>query len=80
MLPGLWQILTSLGVFASVRSLPRTVALAGAFYFLAGFAVLLLGSVSHALSPWTMGLPFAVGQALMAGILYFATGDSDVED
>ena len=80
MLPGLWQILTSLGVFASARSLPRTVALAGAFYFLAGFAVLLLGSVSHALSPWTMGLPFAVGQALMAGILYFATGDSDVED
>ncbi|WP_284422147.1 MULTISPECIES: hypothetical protein [unclassified Bradyrhizobium] len=80
MLPGLWQILMSLGVFASVRSLPRSVALAGAFYFLAGFAALLLGSISHELSPWTMGLPFAVGQALMAGILYFATGDSDVED
>ncbi|UFZ02298.1 hypothetical protein LQG66_23745 [Bradyrhizobium ontarionense] len=80
MLPGLWQILTSLGVFASVRSLPRTVALAGAFYFLAGFAVLLLGSATHSLSPWTMGLPFAIGQGLMAGILYFATGDSDVED
>ncbi|MGJ4926366.1 hypothetical protein ACQR1I_00045 [Bradyrhizobium sp. HKCCYLS2038] len=80
MLPGLWQILMSLGVFASVRSLPRTVALAGAFYFLAGFAVLVFGSVTHLLSPWTMGLPFAVGQALMAGILYFATGDSDVED
>ncbi|CAL80708.1 conserved hypothetical protein; putative membrane protein [Bradyrhizobium sp. ORS 278] len=79
-LPGLWQILMSLGVFASVRSLPRSVALAGAFYFIAGFAVLLLGSLTHQLSPWTMGLPFAVGQALMAGILYFATGDSDVED
>jgi len=26
LLPGLWQVLTSLGVFASVRSLPRTVA------------------------------------------------------
>jgi hypothetical protein len=80
MLPGLWQILMSLGVFASVRSLPRTVALAGAFYFLAGFAVLLFGSATHSLSPWTMGLPFAVGQGLMACILYFATGDSDVED
>src|SRR3954451_8064761 len=80
MLPGLWQILMSLGVFASVRSLPRTVALAGAFYFLAGFAVLLVGSATHSLSPWTMGLPFAIGQGLMAGILYFATGDSDVED
>ena len=26
-LPGLWQVLVSLGVFASVRSLPRSVAL-----------------------------------------------------
>ena len=79
MLPGLWQILTSLGVFASVRSLPRTVALAGAWYFLAGFAVLLFASTRHMLSPWTMGLPFAVGQALMAAILYFASGETDAE-
>src|SRR6201994_3254863 len=80
MLPGLWQLLTSLGVFASVRSLPRTVALAGAWYFLAGFAVLLLASTTHTLSPWTMGLPFAIGQGLMAAILYFASGEADVED
>jgi hypothetical protein len=44
MLPGLWQVLVSLGVFASVRSLPRTVAFAGAWYFVAGFASLLLAS------------------------------------
>ena len=80
MLPGLWQVLTSLGVFASVRSLPRTVALAGGWYFLAGFAVLVLASTTHSLSPWTMGLPFAIGQALMAAILYFASGEADVED
>lgn len=80
MLPGLWQVLTSLGVFASVRSLPRTVALAGAWYFLAGFAVLLFASTNHVLSPWTMGLPFAIGQALMAAILYFASGEADAED
>jgi hypothetical protein len=80
MLPGLWQVLTSLGVFASVRSLPRSVALAGAWYFLAGFAVLLFASTHHVLSPWTMGLPFAIGQALMATILYFASGEADAED
>jgi hypothetical protein len=80
MLPGLWQILVSLGVFASVRSLPRSVAFAGAWYFVAGFTVLLLSSQSHTLSPWAMGLPFAVGQALMATILYFASGELDVED
>jgi hypothetical protein len=80
MLPGLWQVLVSLGVFASVRSLPRTVALAGAWYFVAGFAVLILASQSHALSPWTMGLPFVAGQSLMAAILYFASGETDAED
>lgn len=80
MLPGLWQVLVSLGVFASVRLLPRTMALAGGWYFVAGFTVLLLGSQSHTLSPWTMGLPFAFGQWLTAAILYFASGDSDAED
>jgi hypothetical protein len=80
MLPGLWQVLVSLGVFASVRSLPRTVALAGAWYFVAGFAILMLASDSHALSPWTMGLPFVIGQSLMAAVLHFASGETDVEN
>jgi hypothetical protein len=79
LLPGLWQVLVSLGVFASVRTLPRSVALAGAWYFVAGFTVLLIASQTHALSPWTMGLPFVIGQSLMAAILYFASGGSDVE-
>jgi len=80
MLPGLWQILVSLGMFASVRSLPRTVAFAGAWYFVAGFVVLLIASQNHALSPWTMGLPFVIGQALMATVIYFASGESDGEE
>jgi hypothetical protein len=80
MLPGLWQVFVSLGVFASVRSLPRTVAIGGAWYFVAGFATLLLASQSHALSPWTMGMPFVIGQLLMAAILHFASGETDAED
>jgi hypothetical protein len=80
MLPGLWQLLVSLGISASARSLPRTVMLAGAWYFVAGFATLMLASETHALSPWTMGLPFVVGQFLMAAILHFASGDIDAED
>jgi hypothetical protein len=80
LLPGLWQVLVSLGIFASVRSLPRTVAFAGAWYFVAGFGCLLLASQNHALSPWTMGLPFVIGQLLMAAILHFASGVHDVED
>ena len=73
-------VLVSLGVFASVRSLPRNVAIAGGWYFVSGFVVLLLASQSHALSPWTMGLPFVIGQSLMATILYFASGGSDAEE
>ena len=80
LLPGLWQVLVSLGVFASVRSLPRSVAIAGAWYFVAGFVVLLIASQNHALSPWTMGLPFVIGQALMATVIYFASGESDGEE
>jgi len=80
MLPGLWQLLVSLGISASARSLPRTVMLGAAWYFVAGFATLMLASENHALSPWTMGLPFVIGQLVMAAILHFASGDLNGED
>jgi hypothetical protein len=80
LLPGLWQVLVSLGIFASIRLLPRTVALAGAWYFVSGFLVVVIASQTHTLSPWTMGLPFLIGQSLMAAILHVASGDHDVED
>lgn len=80
MLPGLWQLLVALGVFASVRSLPRQIMLVGAWYFVAGVGVLIVASDSHALSPWMMGLPFAVGQLLMAAVLHLASGEPHGED
>lgn len=80
LLPGLWQVLVGIGVFASVRTLPRSIALGGAWYFLAGFFTLLLASQDHLLSPWTMGLPFALGQTLIAALLHVASGDVDAED
>ena len=64
----------------TLKTYSRTVAFGGAWYFVAGFATLLLASHSHALSPWAMGLPFVVGQLLMAAILHFASGETDVED
>lgn len=79
MLPGLWQLLVSLGLFASVRSLPRGVTLAAAWYFVAGIGVLMLSSDDRLLSPWTMGVPFVVGQLLLAGIMHLASGPGDEE-
>ena len=77
LLPGLWQILVGLGIFASFRSLPRGVALAGGWYVAAGLAALALASETRTLSPWAMGAPFAIGQFLLAVIMHFAASDDD---
>jgi hypothetical protein len=78
LVPGLWLILVSLGIFAAARSLPRAIALAGAWYLLAGFTVLLFAAGDQTLSPWHMGLPFAVGQLLVAAIVHRASEATNV--
>jgi hypothetical protein len=79
MLPGIWQVIFSLGVFASCRFLPRPMMLAGAWYLLTGVACLALAD-ARALSPWAMCIPFAAGQLLVAGILFSATPRGEGED
>jgi|KBSMisStaDraftv2_1062788.scaffolds.fasta_scaffold08885_5 hypothetical protein len=77
MLPGIWQLIFSLGVFSSCRFLPRPMLAAGAWYLLTSLVCIALGD-SRALSPWTMGISFGVGQSLVAGILLFtAQGGGD---
>lgn len=77
MLPGLWQILVGLGLFASSRILPRAVQGVGAWYLLAGLAVIAVSAGTQSLSPWTMGLPFVAGQAALAAIVHRAAGGAD---
>lgn len=69
-LPGIWQLLIALGIFSSLNFLPKPIMVAALWYFLAGTAVLFLGSLSQNLSPWMMGIPFAIGQWIMALILF----------
>jgi hypothetical protein len=69
MLPGLWQIVFSLGIFSSCRFLPRPVIAVGAWYLLTGLGCLSLAG-ERALSPWTMGVAYGVGQGMLAGVLY----------
>ena len=64
MLPGLWELIFSLGVFASCRFLPRQMFAVGVWYLAAGLFCLAAGSTTQALSPWSMGVPFGVGQLL----------------
>ena len=70
MLPGIWQIIFSLGVFSSCRFLPRPMVAAGAWYLLSGLTCIALGD-NRALSPWAMGVPYGAGQLLVAGVLFF---------
>ncbi len=71
MLPGLWQLLFSLGVFSSCRFLPRTMMGVGVWYLVAGLICLVVQSGSKAFSPWEMGIPFGIGQLLVAFVLHY---------
>jgi hypothetical protein len=71
MLPGLWQVLFSMGVFASSRFLPRPMFAVGVWYLAAGLTCLALGVGERSFSPWAMGVPFGIGQLLVAALLQF---------
>ena len=71
LLPGLWQLLFSLGVFASCRFLPRATFWVGVWYLTCGMSCIALGRGEWACSPWEMGIPFGLGQLLVAGVLQF---------
>jgi hypothetical protein len=79
MLPGLWQLVFSLGFIASCRCLPRPLLAVGVWYLGAGLASLALANGDRAFSPLAMAVPFGAGQLLMAAILYCCAGDTDAE-
>jgi hypothetical protein len=78
MLPGLWQVIFSLGVFSSCRFLSRPMLASGVWYLLSGLTCIALAD-GRALSPWAMGIPYGVGQLLVAGILYFTAEEGGDE-
>jgi len=79
MLPGLWSILFSLGIFASWRLLPKAVFWIAVHYLIAGILCLMFAKGANAFSPWAMALPFGLGQLVAAGILYWTLERSDGE-
>jgi hypothetical protein len=78
MIPGIWQVIFSLGVFSSCRFLPRPMLAAGAWYLLTGLVCISLGG-NRALSPWAMGIPYGAGQLLVAAILLFSAHEGTDE-
>jgi hypothetical protein len=53
-------------------------AVAGGWYLLTGLSCLALAD-NRALSPWAMGLPYAAGQLIVAGILLFDSQEAKDE-
>ena len=76
MIPGLWQIVFSLGVFSSCRFLPRAMVMAGAWYLLTGLICVAFADI-RAFSPWAMAIPYGIGQLLVAAILFFTAEAGD---
>src|SRR4051812_33171663 len=70
LLPGLWVVTFSLGIFASCRHLPPHIVVVATYYLLAGVACRAMAREAHALSPWAMAGTFGVGQLLTAAVLY----------
>jgi hypothetical protein len=79
MLPGLWQIIFALGVFASCRCLPRPMLLVGAWFLLTGLACIALGDV-RALAPATMSGAYAIGMTLVAAIHHLSAQKASTDE
>lgn len=77
LLPGLWAIMFSLGVFASRRMLPRAIMLVAAHYLITGLLCIALGHDGPFFPAWTMALTFGAGQFMAAGILYWSLERKD---
>lgn len=70
LLPGMWGVIFSLGVFASSRLLPRPIFFVALYYLAAGLASLAFARGPLAFSAWSMGLTFGGGQLMTAAVLY----------
>lgn len=71
LLPGLWALLFSLGIFASRPYLPRAAGWIGVYYLTAAGWLLSLAASGASLNPWAMGMTFGVGQLAAALMLYW---------
>lgn len=70
-LPGTWHILIGILGFSIMTRLPQGIIYASYWYFIAGACVLWIGTQTHSLSPWMMGIPLSVGQILVGVMLSY---------
>jgi hypothetical protein len=71
LLPGIWSICFGVGIFASRPFLVRSSGWVALYFYAAGVALLWNAGGPIALSPWSVGGTFGVGQLLTAAVLYW---------
>lgn len=71
-LPSLSQLLIGIGIFAALSSLPKQVIWGSIWYFTAGSITLIIAVDNQSFSPWLMGIPYGLGQIVMAILLYIS--------
>ena len=69
--PGLWSIFFGMGILASRPLLPAGTLFVSAFYLMCGLISIEWSGLHAPFSPLVMAIPFGVGQAMAAGILYW---------
>jgi hypothetical protein len=70
LLPGLWQMLVGVGVFASYSTMPRAIIWPALWFLVAGAAMMWLAGGKGHLTPLICGGPFVAGHLAIAWILY----------
>ncbi len=71
LLPALWAVVVSLGLFASRRFLPRAIGWVGLYYLICGSLIFEFLPGPASLAPAVMGVTFGVGQMAAAIVLYW---------
>jgi hypothetical protein len=71
LLPGIWAVLFSMGIFASRPYLPGVAGWVALFYLAAGVVLLVLSRQAIHTLAWGMGITFGVGQWFAALVLYW---------
>lgn len=69
--PGLWAVLYGVAIFAARPYLPRASGWVALYFWTVGLALLWTADGAHALSPWSVGATFGIGQLLGALTLYW---------
>ena len=71
LLPALWSLIYSLGLFAVCKRLHRMTSIAAMYYLAAGCVYLIFNWTSREVAAWHMVTIFGIGQLLLAVILYW---------